>query len=143
MDREAARNVIDALEDVVSSHGTAKGAAVAGYRVAGKTGTAQKPGPHGTYLPGKYVVSFVGFLPADAPEFVCLVMFNDARTKPGENYGGLVAGPVFANIARRAAKYMGLPPTPPEMPASPVQALKVIPPAALARQTVAHSGSKP
>ncbi len=107
---EAARNVINALEDVVGPQGTAKGAAVPGFRVAGKTGTAQKPGPHGTYLPGKYIVSFVGFLPAEAPEFVCLVMFNDARTKPGENYGGLVAGPVFSNIAKRAAKYLGLTP---------------------------------
>lgn len=114
--REAARDVTSALEDVVGPQGTAKAAVVPGFRVAGKTGTAQKPGPHGTYLPGKYVVSFVGFLPAEDPEFVCLVVFNDARTKPGENYGGLVAAPIFANIAKRAAKHLGLTPTPPPEP---------------------------
>lgn len=104
---EAVRQVTAALEDVTGAKGTAKGAAVPGFRVAGKTGTAQKPGPHG-YLPGKYVVSFVGFMPVDDPEFVCLVMLDSARTKPGENFGGLVAGPVFANIATRAAAYLGL-----------------------------------
>lgn len=103
---EAVRQVTAALEDVVL-RGTAKGAAVPGFRVAGKTGTAQKPGPHG-YIPGKYVVSFVGFMPVEDPEIACLVMVDSAHTKPHENYGGTVAGPVFANIAARAAQYLGL-----------------------------------
>ena len=104
---EAVRQVTAALEDVTGAKGTAKGAAVPGFRVAGKTGTAQKPGPHG-YLPGKYVVSFVGFLPVEDPEFVCLVMIDSAHTKANENFGGLVSGPVFASIAARAAHYLGL-----------------------------------
>ena len=103
---EAVRQVTSALEDVVI-RGTAKGAAVPGFRVAGKTGTAQKPGPHG-YIPGKYVVSFVGFMPVEDPEIACLVLVDSAHTKPHENYGGTVAGPAFANIAARAAQYLGL-----------------------------------
>lgn len=106
---ETVRQVTAALEDVVGPHGTAKGAAVPGFRVAGKTGTAQKPGPHG-YIPGKYVVSFVGFMPVEDPEFVCMVMLDSAHTKPNENYGGLVSAPVFANIAARAARYLSLEP---------------------------------
>lgn len=106
---ETVRQVTAALEDVTGAHGTAKLAAVPGFRVAGKTGTAQKPGPHG-YIPGKYVVSFVGFMPVEDPEFVCLVTLDSAHTKPGENYGGQVCAPVFANIAARAARYLGLEP---------------------------------
>lgn len=100
---EIARQVVAALEDVVSAKGTAKGAAVPGYRVAGKTGTAQKVGSHGTYLAGKYVVSFIGFFPADNPELLGLVLLDSAVTKPNENYGGLVAAPIFASIAAKAA----------------------------------------
>jgi cell division protein FtsI/penicillin-binding protein 2 len=106
---EVARQVVAALEDVVSAKGTAKGAAVAGQRVAGKTGTAQKISPHGGYLPGKYVVSFLGFLPADNPELVGLVMLDNATTRAGENYGGLVAAPIFASIAEKAARYYNMP----------------------------------
>lgn len=103
---ETVRQVTAALEDVVI-RGTAKGAAVPGFRAAGKTGTAQKPGPHG-YIAGKYVVSFVGFMPVEDPEIACLVLVDSAHTKPHENYGGTVAGPVFASIAARAARYLGL-----------------------------------
>ena len=112
---DVTNSIRDALEDVVSQNGTAKAAAVAGYKVAGKTGTAQKPGPNSGYLPGKYIVSFVGFMPAEKPEFVCLVILDEAHTKPGENYGGLVAAPVFARIAERAARYLNIEPTEPPL----------------------------
>jgi cell division protein FtsI/penicillin-binding protein 2 len=110
---EAAKQVVAALIDVVSPKGTAKGAAVPGYLVAGKTGTAQKISPHGGYLPGKYVVSFLGFMPADNPEILGLVMLDNATTRAGENYGGLVAAPVFASIAEKAARYYNIEPNQP------------------------------
>ena len=114
---ETVRQVIPALEDVVSPRGTAKGAAVPGYDVGGKTGTAQKVAPTGGYMSGRYVVSFVGFLPANNPELVGMVMLDDAHTKPNENYGGLVAAPVFASIAGQAMRYLNIEPTRPIPPA--------------------------
>ena len=78
--------------------------------IAGKTGTAQKVDPHGGYEKGQYVVSFCGYLPADHPEFVGLVVLDDAQTKPELNYGGLVAGPIFSRIAEKAARYLDLEP---------------------------------
>ena len=116
---EVAREVVEALKDVVSAKGTAKGAAVEGQVVAGKTGTAQKVGDHGTYLPGKYVVSFCGFFPADDPEILGLVMLDNATTRAGENYGGKVSGPIFASIAEKAARYFNLEPTAPILVANP------------------------
>ncbi len=107
---EIAHEVVAALEDVVSAKGTAKGAAVPGFRVAGKTGTAQKAGAHGMYLAGKYVVSFIGFLPADNPEILGLVMLDNAVTGPNQNFGGLVAAPIFASIADKAARHYHLDP---------------------------------
>src|SRR5207245_11586971 len=89
---ETAREIADALRGVVSDQGTAAAAAVPGFTIAGKTGTAQKVDPRGGYEHGKYVVSFAGYLPADHPEFVGLVVLDDAHTsKPDLNYGGLGA----------------------------------------------------
>jgi cell division protein FtsI/penicillin-binding protein 2 len=107
---QTARQIGDALRGVVSDRGTAAAAAVPGFIIAGKTGTAQKVDPHGGYDKGKYVVSFSGYLPADRPEFVGLVVLDDAQTKPEQNYGGLVAGPIFSRIAEKAARYLDLEP---------------------------------
>jgi cell division protein FtsI/penicillin-binding protein 2 len=107
---QTARQIGDALRGVVSDRGTAAAAAVRGFIIAGKTGTAQKVDPHGGYDKGKYVVSFSGYLPADRPEFVGLVVLDDAQTKPEQNYGGLVAGPIFSRIAEKAARYLDLEP---------------------------------
>jgi len=110
---QTAQQLSNALRGVVSDRGTAAAAAVAGFTIAGKTGTAQKVDPHGGYEHGKYVVSFTGFLPADHPEFVGLVVLDDAKTsKPEQNYGGLIAGPIFARIAEKAARYLDLEPHP-------------------------------
>ncbi|HSP44720.1 MAG TPA: penicillin-binding protein 2 [Chthoniobacterales bacterium] len=108
---ETAAQVGNALRGVVSDRGTAAAAAVPGFTISGKTGTAQKVDPKGGYEHGKYVVSFSGYLPSDHPEFVGLVVLDDAKTSnPELNYGGLVAGPIFAHIAEKAARYLDLQP---------------------------------
>lgn len=108
---ETARKITSALKDVVSKQGTAQKAAVPGFRVAGKTGTAQKVDPRGGYMSGRYVTSFVGFMPADDPRFTLLVLLDDPTAKEGEAYGGTVAGPIFSRMAEKAARYMDLKPT--------------------------------
>lgn len=115
---DTVKELIPALEDVVSPRGTAKGAAVPGYPVGGKTGTAQKVSPTGGYMTGKYVVSFVGFLPTNNPELVGMVMLDNANTKSNENFGGLVAAPVFSSIAAQAMHYLNIEPTMPVAPAN-------------------------
>lgn len=108
---QVARQIGNALRGVVSDRGTAAAAAVPGFTIAGKTGTAQKVDPKGGYEHGKYIVSFSGYLPAEHPEFVGLVVLDDAHTsKPELNYGGLVAGPIFSKIAEKAARYLDLTP---------------------------------
>ncbi len=95
------------LTGVVDEHGaTGNAAAIAGYSVAGKTGTAQKPGPNG-YTTGKYVASFVGMVPVEKPRFVVLVTVDEPR---GAIFGGVVAAPAFAQIAKFDLQYMGVPP---------------------------------
>jgi cell division protein FtsI (penicillin-binding protein 3) len=119
---ETARQIGDALRGVVSDRGTAAAAAVPGFTIAGKTGTAQKVARNGGYEQGKYVVSFVGYLPAEHPEFVGLVTLDDAHTsKPELNYGGLVAGPIFSRVAEKAARYLDLEPHEEIRKAIPVQ----------------------
>ena len=107
---QTARQIGEALRGVVSDRGTAAAAAVPGFAIAGKTGTAQKVGPNGGYEKGKEVVSFCGYLPADNPQFVGFVVLDDAQAKPEQNYGGLVAGPIFSRIAEKAARYLDLEP---------------------------------
>ncbi len=114
--QKACDAVRDALVRVVSKTGTAQLATIPGYDVAGKTGTSQKYDENGKVTHDKYVVSFAGYMPAHDPAFVGLVIFDEARTKAGENYGGLVAAPVFAKIGERAARYLGLKPTRIELP---------------------------
>jgi len=107
---KTANFVAAALQKVVSDQGTAPQARIEGYPVAGKTGTAQKIGSHGGYLEGRYIVSFAGFLPADAPRLMGLVIVDDAKLGSEANYGGLVAAPVFARIGGKAARYLDLQP---------------------------------
>jgi len=107
----AAKEVRVALEGVERKGGTAVAAAVPGIIGAGKTGTAQRKGPNNGYLHDKYVLSFVGMLPADDPEFVCLVMLDSPTVKTQEeNYGGQVAGPIFERIAEKAACHLNIVP---------------------------------
>jgi cell division protein FtsI/penicillin-binding protein 2 len=94
------------LKGVVSDQGTAQLAAIPGYTVAGKTGTAQKPGPNG-YIPGAYVATFVGMVPALHPRVVVLVSVDQPR---GGIYGGTVAAPAFEQIASFDLQYLEVPP---------------------------------
>jgi cell division protein FtsI/penicillin-binding protein 2 len=133
---ETAREIGDALRGVVSDRGTAAAAAVAGFTIAGKTGTAQKVDPRGGYEQGKYVVSFAGYLPAEHPEFVGLVMLDDAHTsKPELNYGGLIAGPIFSRVAEKAARYLDLEPHEEIRKAIPVERVEKTMPAERIRRT--------
>jgi cell division protein FtsI (penicillin-binding protein 3) len=102
-----ARELIGMLQGVVSAEGTGGEAAVPGYLVAGKTGTAAKPDPSGGYSDTKYVASFVGVVPASAPRLVVLVSINEPQ---GQIFGGLVAAPAFREIARFALQYLNVPP---------------------------------
>ena len=90
-----------------------KCAAVPGFEVAGKTGTCRKYVEGVGYLEGQYIVSFVGMMPADNPEFVCLVVIDDPRPDDEELkiYGGTIAAPIFSRIGTRAASYLNLEPT--------------------------------
>ena len=100
------REVISMLQGVVSD-GTGEQAAVPGYLVAGKTGTAAKPDPSGGYSDTRYVASFVGIVPASAPRLVVLVSINEPQ---GQIFGGVVAAPAFRDIARFALQYLDVPP---------------------------------
>jgi cell division protein FtsI (penicillin-binding protein 3)/stage V sporulation protein D (sporulation-specific penicillin-binding protein) len=100
------RTLLQMLKGVVSETGTAQLAEIPGYTVAGKTGTAQVPGPHG-YDPGKYVATFVGVVPARDPRLVVLVSVDQPR---GAIFGGVVAAPAFAQIASFDLQYLEVPP---------------------------------
>lgn len=111
---ETARKMRDALAKVTETGGTATLAAVPGYKVAGKTGTAKRHNPNGRgYLANSYTVSFAGMLPAHDPAFVGIVVIDDPRTNKVTRYGGTIAAPAFGRIATRAAAYLNIPPTEP------------------------------
>jgi cell division protein FtsI (penicillin-binding protein 3) len=97
------------LEGVTTKDGTAPLAQIPGYRVAGKTGTAQKVNPRcGCYVGGGYTSTFVGFAPADSPQLVVEVVLQ----KPQKGYyGGQVAAPVFKNVMSFALQSRRIPPT--------------------------------
>jgi cell division protein FtsI/penicillin-binding protein 2 len=120
--KSATDAVRSALVEVVGPKGTAALAHVAGFKVAGKTGTAQKYDEK-THLASheRYVVSFLGFMPAEDPAFVGLVLLDEAQVPHDKNFGGLVAAPVFSRIGEKAARYLGLVPSP-EIPVGSVVA---------------------
>jgi cell division protein FtsI (penicillin-binding protein 3) len=104
-----ARQVMAMMRDVVVE-GTGTAAALPGYQVAGKTGTAAKPDPDGGYSTSRYVASFVGVVPAMNPRLVVLVTVDE----PGSAiWGGVVAAPAFAEIARFGLQYLEIPPDAP------------------------------
>src|SRR5206468_11710772 len=86
--------LLQMLKGVVSDVGTAAAAEIPGYSVAGKTGTAQKPGPHG-YEPGKYVATFVGMVPASNPRLIVLVSVDEPTRAI---FRGVVAAPGVAPV---------------------------------------------
>jgi cell division protein FtsI/penicillin-binding protein 2 len=103
-----AERMMAMFRDVVVE-GTGTEAAIPGYTVAGKTGTAQKA-ENGRYV-AKYVASFVGLVPAEKPRLAILVMVDEPK---GSIWGGVVAAPAFRDIARFALQYLEVPPDAPE-----------------------------
>ena len=101
---ETAQTIMTMLEAAVAD-GTGSHASVAGYRIAGKTGTAQAFEGGGVV---KNVASFIGIAPADDPHIVVNVVLYDPKTSI---YGGVVAAPVFSEVAGHALRYLGVPPS--------------------------------
>ncbi|HRK23154.1 MAG TPA: penicillin-binding protein 2, partial [Fimbriimonadaceae bacterium] len=110
---ETAASVMLAMEQVFESdHGTGHSLRIPGYRLAGKTGTAQKINPQtGTVEGGGYVSNFVGYVPAEKPKATILVMIDNP--KMGKYYGATVAGPVFQDVAKAVIRRMSIPPSAP------------------------------
>ncbi|ULA64017.1 MAG: Cell division protein FtsI (Peptidoglycan synthetase) [Nitrospira sp.] len=102
---ETARAVTSILESVVTD-GTGVKAAIPGFRVAGKTGTAQKIDPRtGAYSSTLFVGSFVGFVPADNPRLAMIVVIDEPQ---GESWGGTIAAPVFRRVGEQVLNYLGV-----------------------------------
>jgi cell division protein FtsI (penicillin-binding protein 3) len=102
-----AKSVLEMLENVVhSDKGTGKNALIQGYRVAGKTSTAQKASKQGGYAEDDYFASFVGAVPARAPRIVILVSVDVPQ---GSHYGNEVAAPTFATLGARVLEHLGVP----------------------------------
>jgi len=94
------------LKDILTgviAEGTGKLAVVPGYRAAGKTGTAQKVEPNGTYSHSKFMASFIGFVPVENPRLAIVVVLDEPRTF---YYGGVVSAPVFSRVAADALGYL-------------------------------------
>ncbi len=103
---QTARQMRDMLELVVQPGGTAPKAQVQGYRVAGKTGTAQKV-ENGEYAEGRYIASFIGMAPASNPRLIVAVMIDEPSA--GQYFGGAVAAPVFSNVMAGTLRMLAVP----------------------------------
>jgi cell division protein FtsI (penicillin-binding protein 3) len=107
--KKAAAIVTRMMEAVTAKDGTAPAAAIPGYRVAGKTGTAWRVNPvTGRYVRGQNTVSFMGFAPADKPRFLTYIVLDKPYSAAG---GGSTAGPVFHDIMSMALERFGVAPT--------------------------------
>jgi cell division protein FtsI (penicillin-binding protein 3) len=104
---KAARAMTGIMEGVTEVGGTARAAAIDGYSVAGKTGTAQKVSG-GHYDASKWVSSFIGFAPAQDPRLALVVMVDEPQ---GGHLGGAIAAPIFKEIAEQALRYLHVAPT--------------------------------
>ncbi len=106
------QNTSDKVKEImegVVEQGSGQNAFIEGYRIAGKTGTAQKVGPDGTYIPDEHIASFIGFAPVEEPEILIYVAV-DTPTK-GPAWGGQVAAPVFRNMMEDILEYREIPPS--------------------------------
>ena len=136
-----AQEVTRMLEGVVEKGGTAEKAALPGYRVAGKTGTAQKVDPvTGGYSADKRFASFIGYLPAEAPRVVIGVFMDEPK---GQVYGGLVAAPVFREIAEGTMRQLGIAPTEPLAVVARAPPAVASPPARLPAELIEDDESSP
>lgn len=105
--RDTAEHVARIMEEVVLQ-GSGVNAAVEGYRIAGKTGTAQKVGAGGVYVPGEYILSFIGFAPVENPQVVIYVAVDGA--KRGPQWGSQVSAPLFRAMIKDILSYLEIPP---------------------------------
>jgi cell division protein FtsI (penicillin-binding protein 3) len=105
LDASTVHKLLPMLEAVTAA-GTAVAAQVPGYTVAGKTGTAQIPNGRGGYTPGAWMASFVGFVPAQAPQLTAIVVINH----PNDYYGGAASAPVFSTIMQYALRHFDISP---------------------------------
>ncbi len=106
MEREQAMDIVKMLEAVTEIGGTAKAAAIDGYRVAGKTGTSRRINPDGGYYTDQYRNVFAGMAPASNPKLVGVILIEDPR---GQIYAGLTAAPVFHNVMKEALRLYNVP----------------------------------
>ena len=106
---QVAREMAKMLQGVAQEHGTADNAAIPGYEVAGKTGTAQKL-INGRYSSRNHVGSFVGFFPASRPEVVISVIVDNAKVPGGNAYGRVVGAPSFKRIGEQLIQYLDIKP---------------------------------
>ena len=104
--KDTASKMRDMMEQVVSGGG-GKSAAIKGYRIAGKTGTAERLAEKGGYEKDKYIASFVGFVPADKPKYAMLVMID---TPQGAYYGSQVCAPIFRDTLQQILVAKGIQP---------------------------------
>ncbi|WP_079709358.1 stage V sporulation protein D [Paraliobacillus ryukyuensis] len=104
---ETSKQIREALESVVAK-GTGRNAYVEGYRVGGKTGTAQKVGKDGGYMENNHIVSFIGFAPANDPEVVVYVAIDNPKNTV--QFGGVVAAPIVGSIIKDGLRAMGVKP---------------------------------
>ena len=109
LDAKTAATVRRILKTVTTEGGTGVNAALAGYTVCGKTGTAQKIDESGTYAKDRYLSSFLGFAPVEHPELAILVIVDEPKV---QTYGGIVAAPAFRQIALETLTYLNIPPGP-------------------------------
>ena len=93
------------IAEAVVAEGSGKNAAIPGYRVGGKTGTAQKYGEDGKVAEGKLIASFIGFAPADDPEYVCLILVDEPQV--GTIFGSTVAAPFVKQVLEETLRYAG------------------------------------
>ncbi|MGE6328735.1 peptidoglycan D,D-transpeptidase FtsI family protein [Psychrobacter pacificensis] len=106
MAREQAMSIVQMLESVTEAGGTAKAAAIDGYRVAGKTGTSRRINPEGGYYSDQYRNVFAGMAPASNPKLVGVMLIEDPR---GQIYAGLTVAPVFHNVMKEALRLYNVP----------------------------------
>jgi cell division protein FtsI (penicillin-binding protein 3) len=112
LSQDTTRRLRAMMETVVSEQGTAKQAIIAGYRAAGKTGTAKKSAGKAGYASNRYQSVFAGFVPANRPRFVMVVMIDEPGA--GAYYGGVVAAPIFQKVMEGALRLFNVPPDDPE-----------------------------
>jgi len=114
LSEKAARQVMQCMVETMGEYGTGTKGRVPGYTVAGKTGTARKHIERVGYVAGRYTASFVGFLPAENPRLLGLIVIDEPKASGPQVYGGAVAAPVFQSIAKRAVRILGIEPDRPE-----------------------------